>query len=125
MLATVAGFGVTATLAVAAPVTGLSASQQTWCMANGPAMSEALSKNYETDWGAADDLEAKSKRDAGDDARIDTLHKQAINEMGASTKLDGYFSGKADPDLVKTYLALDPLDLIKKADTCLPPALQY
>ena len=118
-----AAIAVLSTSPAAAAVTSpLDATQKAWCEANGPAMSAALSRNYDADWAAADDLDARSPGNA----EVEKLHTLAINEMGAAAKIDDFYPGdKPGEDAVKAFLALDHLALIKKADTCLPPNLQY
>lgn len=115
----------TATAPVEAQTVALSAEQKAWCVANAQAVSAALGKNFDDDWAEADALEAKG----GDAKRIGELHTLALDEMGASAKILDFYPGgsepKPDDEAVKAFLALDHKALIKKANPCLPPNLQY
>lgn len=115
----------TATAPVQAQTVSLSAEQKAWCIANAQALSAALGKNFDDDWAEADALEAKG----GDANRIGELHTLALDEMGASAKILDFYPGgsepKPDDEAVKAFLALDHKALIKKANPCLPPNLQY
>ena len=99
--------------------------QKAWCVANAQALSAALGKNFDDDWAEADVLKAKG----GDAERIGELHTLALDEMGASAKILDFYPGgsepKPDDEAVKAFLALDHKALIKKANPCLPPNLQY
>lgn len=119
------GLAVLAALTSTVPAQALDAQQKAWCTANAQPLSAALAKNFDIDWAAADDLEAKG----GDAKRIEALHTQALNEMGASSKILDFYPGGTEPkpgdETVKAFLALDHEALIKQADPCLPPNLQY
>ena len=119
------GLAVLAALTATAPAQAMDAEQKAWCTAKAQALSAALSQNFDSDWAAADDLDAKG----GDAKAIADLHALALNEMGASSKILEYFPDgtepKADDPDLTAFLALDHEALIKKADPCLPANLQY
>ena len=125
IISMISGLAIVAALTATAPAQALDAEQKAWCTANAQTLSAALSQNFDDDWAAADDLDAKG----GDAKAIEALHNQALNEMGASSKILEFYPGgtepKPDDEAVKAWRALDHEALIKKADPCLPPNLQY